>query len=110
MSMPNQTENVAPVAASAPPVPSNQGAKLTPAQIARIREKALEAGIALDQGPCQLLADGSIKITVLLPSEVAIPLKTWAETANEPIHEFIEKNIIQAVTGYVFSDFGATAV
>lgn len=107
MTMPTQTESMQPAKPQPPQRADKANPSLTPEQIARIRAAAVSAGIPLDQGPCQLLADGGIKITITLPSEIAIPLKTWAETAQEPLHEFIEKNVIQAVTGFVFSDFGA---
>lgn len=76
---------------------------LTPEQIESLRKQAIKAGIKLDQPTFQRLTGGGIKLMVEIPAELAVPLLTWAEAAGENEHDFIEKQIVTAVSSYVFA-------
>lgn len=76
---------------------------LTPEQIAAIRQQAIKAGIKLDQPSFQRTPDGGLKIMLTLPQELAEPLATWAESAGDDPFDFIHRQLITAISSFVFA-------
>lgn len=82
---------------------------LSPEQLAAIRGKALAAGLPGADDKVQRTANGALKLQITLPPEVAEPLITWAEAADEAgekLHQFLEKIIVDSTTAFVFQDWG----
>ena len=42
-------------------------------------------------------ADGSITAMFTLPAEIALVVESWAESAGEPLHEFCQQQIEEAL-------------
>jgi hypothetical protein len=85
-------------------------ASLTPEQLATIRQKAVAAGLPAQGSKIQRLAGGALRLSITLPAEVAEPLLTWADAADEAtdekLHPFLEKIIVDSATAFVFQDWG----
>jgi len=94
--------------ATPPPTPDSANltdfvSKLSPEQLARVRALAASAGISTGprRGP-----NGGLIIEVEVPEEVVEPFTVWAESAGEPLSDFIRKITADSLIAYCFQDWG----
>lgn len=88
--------------------------KLSPDQLATVASAAAEAGLPL---PVQgaggknfiKLANGSYQLTVIIDKDTAEQYITWAEGANEPVADFIQKQVIDQLSAFMSWTPEATA-
>ena len=52
-------------------------------------------------GAVQRGADGSITATFTVPAELALVIESWAESAGEPLHEFCQRQLEEALLQFV---------
>lgn len=79
---------------------------LNPDQLAKVRQFASAKGIAT--GP-RKGANGGLLIEVEVPPEVVEPFQYWAESAGEPLVDFIRKIAADSLVAYCFQDWGQAA-
>jgi hypothetical protein len=81
-------------------------AKLSPDQLAKLRQMAQSAGIsaAPRRGP-----NGGLMVEIEVPAEVCEPFSVWAEAAGEPFADFIRKIAADSMISYCYQDWGEAA-
>jgi hypothetical protein len=82
-------------------------ANLSPEQLAKVRSLAASAG--LSTGP-RKTASGGLIIEVEVPEQVIEPFTEWAQSAGEPLVDFIRKIAANSLIAYCFQDWGAQAM
>ena len=86
--------------------------KLSPAQLAAVRGVVTSAGlpVATSAGSMFMeLPDGSVRVTVEVPSDLAPALKEWASAAGEPLETFLKHFAIEAMNAYAQMDWASAA-
>jgi hypothetical protein len=84
--------------------------KLSPEQLSAVRGAAVEVGLPISKSANSTfmeLADGSIRVTVDVPADLAPGLKEWALSAGEPLETFLQHYTIEALTAYSMMDWQA---
>lgn len=87
------------------------GLKLNKEQLAAVRGVATSAGLPIATSGGSLFAelpDGSVRVTVEVPSDLAPALKEWASAAGEPLETFLKHYIVEALNAYSMHDWQAT--
>src|SRR5579864_4760660 len=80
-------------------------AKLTPEKLAAIRALAQTSGLTKESDNFQRLSDGSIRMILTIPADLAESLMTVVEAVNEPAHHYIEQIALNGIQGF-FMGFG----
>jgi hypothetical protein len=82
--------------------------KLSPEQMSAVRGAAAEAGLAVATSSGSMfakLADGSIRVTVEVPSDLAPALEEWASAAGESLEVFLQHFAVESMNAYAQMDW-----
>jgi hypothetical protein len=75
-------------------------AKLSPDRLQALRQAAAQAGLPTENDELRRLPNGSIQILVTVPVDYVPALVEFAQGANEPLHDYIEKILLMGIDGF----------
>ena len=94
---PTEPEIIAPAATGG----QKTASELSPEEKERIRRMA--ASSTGRKFGLSRLPDGSFRLDVTIPVEIALMLESQAECAGEDLEQFIQRNVVEALNAYVAS-------
>ena len=78
---------------------------MSPAKLAELQKIAAKTGLVDNSGYAKL-PDGSVRLTIVLPPDVAGPILTIAEASGSSEEEMIRQAVMEGAIGWPYQSYG----